>query len=238
MRRGIILLLIAVLTMSFAGIASATHTECHDNIDNDGDRKIDYPDDPGCTSPDDFHETGDDTAGTSCRASLVRIQGQGLLRGLGTIEPFVANRRNVPCRSDQAGILGLGTFIPVGQGGVGLTLLDAQTFGPGPGAFSGVLLVTVLNPANGNFVFGTAVLTSFAEADCPGRFRSASSILAVGLGQREVNLTAPATIRLGGLGTLYLNRRVRQPNQVTQQAVFLDTGLADITIAEAKVDCR
>lgn len=31
-------------------------TECNDGVDNDGDGKIDYPDDPGCTSPEDDSE--------------------------------------------------------------------------------------------------------------------------------------------------------------------------------------
>jgi hypothetical protein len=33
-----------------------TQTQCNDSIDNDGDRLIDYPNDPGCTSPDDDDE--------------------------------------------------------------------------------------------------------------------------------------------------------------------------------------
>lgn len=32
--------------------------ECNDGVDNDGDGKIDYPDDPGCSSPEDDSEAG------------------------------------------------------------------------------------------------------------------------------------------------------------------------------------
>src|SRR5262249_8463513 len=34
-------------------------TQCADGMDNDGDGKIDYPHDPGCTSPDDDSENTD-----------------------------------------------------------------------------------------------------------------------------------------------------------------------------------
>src|SRR5690606_9367812 len=32
--------------------------ECNDGVDNDGDGKIDHPDDTGCSSPEDDSETG------------------------------------------------------------------------------------------------------------------------------------------------------------------------------------
>ncbi len=41
-------------------------TACSDGIDNDGDGKIDYPNDPGCTSPDDTDETDDCPNGPTC----------------------------------------------------------------------------------------------------------------------------------------------------------------------------
>jgi len=41
---------------------------CGDGIDNDGDGKIDYPNDPGCTSPDDDDETDDCPTGPNCPA--------------------------------------------------------------------------------------------------------------------------------------------------------------------------
>ncbi len=41
---------------------------CSDGIDNDGDGKIDYPNDPGCTSPTDDDETDDCPSGPNCPA--------------------------------------------------------------------------------------------------------------------------------------------------------------------------
>ena len=37
-------------------------TECNDNIDNDGDNKIDYPNDPDCQSQLDNSESDEDCA--------------------------------------------------------------------------------------------------------------------------------------------------------------------------------
>jgi len=39
---------------------------CHDGRDNDGDGKIDYPNDPGCDAPDDTDETDDCPNGPNC----------------------------------------------------------------------------------------------------------------------------------------------------------------------------
>jgi large repetitive protein len=40
--------------------------ECSDGVDDDGDGKADYPDDPGCSSPDDNDETDDCPTGPNC----------------------------------------------------------------------------------------------------------------------------------------------------------------------------
>jgi uncharacterized repeat protein (TIGR01451 family) len=43
--------------ISISAYAAVNVPECSDDIDNDGDGKIDYPDDPGCTSRDDLDES-------------------------------------------------------------------------------------------------------------------------------------------------------------------------------------
>ena len=45
---------------------AAAKPQCSDGIDNDGDGKIDYPDDPGCTSPLQDDETDDCPNGPHC----------------------------------------------------------------------------------------------------------------------------------------------------------------------------
>jgi len=43
-----------------------SNPECSDGVDDDGDGKADYPDDPGCASPDDNDETDDCPSGPNC----------------------------------------------------------------------------------------------------------------------------------------------------------------------------
>jgi large repetitive protein len=50
---------------------------CNDGRDNDGDGKIDYPDDPGCSSPDDTDETDDCPNGPNCPACANGIDDDG-----------------------------------------------------------------------------------------------------------------------------------------------------------------
>jgi rRNA maturation protein Nop10 len=52
----------------------APGSACSDNVDNDGDKRIDYPEDKGCDSPDDPYEQG-------------RKHTRRLLRKQGTVLP-------------------------------------------------------------------------------------------------------------------------------------------------------
>src|SRR5262249_25142435 len=49
-----------------AGMRKCQVTQCNDGIDNDGDGKIDFPDDPGCTDPYDTTETDGCPSGAGC----------------------------------------------------------------------------------------------------------------------------------------------------------------------------
>ena len=59
MRKLLFMVLMVVLVSMFASeaFAQASSRACRDGIDNDGDGKIDYPNDPGCTSRNDRDET-------------------------------------------------------------------------------------------------------------------------------------------------------------------------------------
>src|SRR5262249_40212953 len=49
-----------------AGSRTCQKAQCNDGINNDADSKIDYPNDPGCTSPSDDDETDDCPSGPNC----------------------------------------------------------------------------------------------------------------------------------------------------------------------------
>jgi large repetitive protein len=51
--------------------------QCSDGIDNDGDGKIDWPDDPGCSSPFDDAETDDCPGGPNCPACSDGLDNDG-----------------------------------------------------------------------------------------------------------------------------------------------------------------
>ena len=53
----VILALVAFAVLAFSPVAEAARAkQCSDGIDNDGDAKVDYPADPGCTSAHDDNE--------------------------------------------------------------------------------------------------------------------------------------------------------------------------------------
>src|SRR3989338_2219852 len=49
---GVLVVGILVATL----VMAATPRQCNDRVDNDGDTRIDYPNDPGCSSPSDGSE--------------------------------------------------------------------------------------------------------------------------------------------------------------------------------------
>jgi len=59
----------------------------------------------------------------SCRASVVRVTGKAL--PIGTIEPFVANPQDDPCRTSSAGLIAP-TALPTGAGDH-IAVANAQT---------------------------------------------------------------------------------------------------------------
>ena len=52
-----VLMVVLVSMLTSEAFAQASSRACRDGIDNDGDGKIDYPNDPGCTSRNDRDET-------------------------------------------------------------------------------------------------------------------------------------------------------------------------------------
>jgi hypothetical protein len=55
-----------------AGSRTCQHAQCSDGIDNNGDGKIDYPNDPGCSSP------SDDTETTVCPGAMCPVCSNGI----------------------------------------------------------------------------------------------------------------------------------------------------------------
>jgi hypothetical protein len=179
----------------------------------------------------------------------VRVQGQGPLAGLGTIEPLVANRQNDPCQNEQTGVLN-NFALPAGLGTLNVLFARTQNTCPNPsagcpegsGSFAnaGVLDVTLNAPGVGPI--RAEVLTSQASATCVGgnpALAGRSTVLAVTVaGQRIEPVPQNFSLAIPGVGTLFLNQQTRGPNEITQRALFLDTAVLDVVIAEAIADFR
>ena len=189
---------------------------------------------------------GSSTGSFSCRASLLRVDGKGLL-GAVHLEPVVANRPGQPCSSEDAGLLNEEFDLKFPDLEVALKLLWADTYnksGHKAVAETGVAEVRVV-------VAGVPVeveiLTAEAGAVCRDNaavLKGRSNVVHVRVGGIEVDVPhdqdhkdIPLIGHLGvNVGTLHLNHQVVGTNQVTQQALFLDTFLADVVIAEAIAD--
>ncbi len=64
------LVTLAVILMLSALFVFAAKPQCKDRLDNDGDLLIDYPADPGCTSPTDNNEFNPTTSTTTIIGNL------------------------------------------------------------------------------------------------------------------------------------------------------------------------
>lgn len=190
----------------------------------------------------------------TCEASVVRVSGEGPLAAL-QIEPFVANPQNDPCRDASAGLIP-NLLLPGNLGSA--SVLFARTDDPGcspsttpcqPGdaatADSGVLLITLTVP--GLPPIHAQVLTSHAEARCEGTGPPAlsgnSRVVALTVGTTTIDpvttahqhVTIPVPAPVGPI-VVHINHQETTPTSITQRAVFIETGLADVVIAEAIAD--
>lgn len=174
----------------------------------------------------------------SCRASVVRVTTEGPLAGI-NFEPIVANPQEDPCVADEAGI---GTVtLPAGLGEVSVLVAETQTT-PGQNASSSARVTDVLLTVPGAPVITAEVLTAEAGAVCPPPHLSGgSTVVGLSIGGQDVDVPAGhVDISLGPAGTLHLNESTttRGPGSgmTVRQALFLDTTLVDIVLAEAVAD--
>jgi len=182
-------------------------------------------------------------SGFSCRASAARVA----LTGLPVIEPFVANKADVPCRADTANVLTPTTIGPLMVNAV--NVMTSQT--PGqlgsatlPDGSNAAASSSVTNPALtlGALMVRADVLTASAAFTCKAGSPVASSAgQVVGLTVNGQAITVPpgdnVTIPLGPLGTLVLNQvDTSQPGRIIRRAVALQTPAGSVVISEAIAD--
>jgi hypothetical protein len=181
-------------------------------------------------------------AGFTCRARVVRVAGEGPLAEV-FIEPFVANGSENPCVAESTGLID--EDLPAGLGHAAIVFASTDVSEGGAASEAGVVDLRLLGPAGspleGHFL-EVSVLTSNAAVACSDgapEFSGSSQVVGLSIDGQEIVVpegNAHTDISLGPLGTLHLNEQTETADQITQQAVFLDTPLVDVVVAEAVAD--
>ena len=172
----------------------------------------------------------------TCRASVARVTTHGPLPAL-NVEPFVANRAGDPCVAESTGLLndanlaGLGTAsVAFARTGVSATHSTAE---------SGVADITL---GVAGQALRAQVLTSRATASCAAGqpvLTGSSRVVGLTVNGQPVDVpadNAPADVVLPAGVVVHLNQTVTTADQVTQRALFLDSPLVDIVVAESIAD--
>jgi len=178
----------------------------------------------------------------SCRASAARIA----LTGAPTIEPFVANAAEKPCRSDHAGVLAPTTVGPLRVDAVTATTTQKPaTLGAAPlvNGDHATSSTSLTNPTLGlaELSVHASLLSADASYTCEaGRALPSSSGSVVGLTINGNAVTVPPgvnqTVSLGPLGTLTLNQVIVGRGTITRRAISLSSPLGSVVLGEARVD--
>lgn len=182
----------------------------------------------------------------SCRASAAWVTlppAAPLLQPNPVLEPFVANKADSPCRTDNQHVLAPTTVATV----VTADVIDATTTasprtpaaeGQGVKSSASVTHPTIRLPG---LTIAADVLEANATATCrAGQPQLGSSGKVVQLTINGNTQAIPPNdnqaIPLGQLGTLTLNQvDTSTPGTLIRRALYLDSPLAKIAIAEAKV---
>jgi hypothetical protein len=181
---------------------------------------------PGATmaqglDPDDF----------SCRASALRAEGP-----LAT-EPFVANKGAVPCREDDAALLGAVTVLDIHA-----RALAAATSFTDPGIEDATLAqgIALTGEVDIGDLVSAEVLVAEARVDSAGGSCELQGFSFVGaarvLGRPIRIVDGPMEVPIPGVGILHLNASIVEPDRITRRALWLESHqdlFGDVVVAEA-----
>jgi hypothetical protein len=183
----------------------------------------------------------------SCRASAARVSTPAPPAPLplppGVIEPFVANGGESPCTSEKSDVLEPTEIGPLAKVDAVHAATTASPATPAPAGQGATSTTSVTNPSITlpGLTIRAQVLEATATATCrAGSPQLGSSGRVVTLTINDQTQTIPAQdnmpIPIGPLGTLILNQvDTSQPGTLVRRALYLQTPIATIAIAEAKV---
>ena len=154
-----------------------------------------------------------------------------------TLEPFVANRAGDPCVAENTGLLNDADLVGLGtaSGAFARTGVSATQSTAEAGVADVILGVA-------GQTLRARVLTSQATASCAAgqpRLTGSSQVVSLTINGQDVEIpadNAAADLVVAEGIVLHLNQTVTTTDQVTQRALFLETPLLDVVVAEAVAD--
>ncbi len=178
------------------------------------------------------------SAGTfSCKASAVRVALLGL-----TLEPFVANEPDVPCATDEAGLIN-----PTDVGPLRVSVLSARTLAnPGgkPGGYAESEVADLQLPGSGEPFVGlpaihAEVLKTRAAATCVDgrpRFASTSKVVHLRIGNQVIAIPdngEPFELDLV-VAKVHVNERIQTATRITRRALRISSPLLQLDVVAAE----
>ena len=172
----------------------------------------------------------------TCRSSAASIS----LLGSAPLEPVVANNAQDPCRSEDKS-----NNDPTEAGTATVGALQAQTVATDDGVVATARAADLVVNLGGVLV-GVEGINAEAAYSCATGIpvgRSSSNVAKVTILGGEINLPEagkPATIDLGAVLKIHLNKRTVVGTRIVQQAVVIESALLNtkIVLAEAAVDSK
>lgn len=193
--------------------------------------------------------TGSGTGTFSCQASAVRVAALGI-----KLEPFVANKPDVPCADDAKGLINPTDVL----GLVRLSVLSARTFKDPegiPGTYAETEVADGKLPIPGTTgpleallpglpAIHAEVLNTKAGAYCAGdrpAFYSDSKVVNLTIGDQLIAIPDNKPYELDlVIAKVYINELVATPNSVTRRALRISSPLLalDVVLAESKANAE
>lgn len=173
----------------------------------------------------------------TCRASALREVGKGLLAGVGTIEPVVANAPNVPCLNATAGPQSVVVDPPQGYPMFGAVARVASALTGTDNGQDARAATVVGSVSPTGFEVDHAQANVDVVCDGTGHLLVSGSATVLGLRIAGIPVSVPAgpfDIPLGPLGTLHVNQEIRTPTSLIERALYLEGPLTDIVLGEAQ----
>jgi hypothetical protein len=173
----------------------------------------------------------------SCKASAVRVALLGI-----TLEPFVANAPDVPCVTDESGLIN-----PTDVGPLRLSVLSARTIAnPGgkPGGYAASEVVDLQLPGSGDPfpllpAIRAEVLATSAAATCASgqpRFTSTSRVVNLRIGSQVIAIPdngEPFELDLL-VAKIFVNERIQTATRITRRALRISSPLLRLDVVAAE----